>query len=114
MAKKIIVGLTENIRIDAKDGKNKTIKAKIDTGASKSSMDINLASELKLGPVVGTKLVKSAHGNSLRPMIVATINLAGKKIKARFTLADRKHLRYKVLVGVNILKRGFLIDPLKK
>ena len=114
MVKEIIVGLTEKVKIETKEGKKKIIMAKIDTGASKSSLDLNLASQLKLGPVIKSKIVKSAHGNRLRPVIMASIELAGKKIKTQFTLADRRHLRYQVLIGVNVLKKGFLVDPSKR
>lgn len=113
MTEKIIVGLTEEVKFETKEGKKKTLMAKIDTGASKSSLDLNLASELKLGPVIKSKLIKSAHGTRLRPVVKATIELAGKKIKKQFTLADRSHLRYRVLIGVNVLKNGFLVDPSK-
>jgi len=107
--KKIIVGLTENIRIIGRS-KEKEVKAKIDTGATKSSIDARLAASLQLGPVIKTKLVKSAHGHSVRPVIKIDIELKGKRMKEEFTLADRKHLKYKVLIGQNILKKGFLVD----
>ena len=111
---RIVIGLTEPVVIYGKEGK-KTIMAKIDTGASKSSVDINLASQLRLGPIVRSKLVKSASGNKVRPVIESEIELAGKKAKEEFTLADRWHMKYRVLIGQNILKHGYLIDPsLKK
>ncbi|MBW2989778.1 RimK/LysX family protein [Candidatus Woesearchaeota archaeon] len=112
---KTVIGLVESSTILAKDNVKKTIMAKIDTGASKSSIDVNLASQLKLGPIIKSKLVKSASGNKLRPVIESTIELAGKRIKAEFTLADRWHMKYRVLIGQNILKHGYLIDAsLKK
>ena len=89
------------------------MKAKIDTGATKSSIDTNLAAKLRLGPVIKSKLIKSAHGSKLRPIIEATIELAGNVIKSEFTLADRAHMKYSILIGQNILKHGFLIDPSK-
>ena len=107
---KIVVGLTEKVHVHNGKGRNSVI-AKIDTGATKSSIDTNLAAKLKLGPVIKSKLVKSAHGSKLRPIIEATIELAGKKIRSEFTLADRAHMKYSILVGQNILKNGFLIDP---
>lgn len=107
---KTVIGLIEKIKIIHKKGK-KTLLAKIDTGATKSSMDSRLAAELQLGPVIKTKLVKSAHGNKLRPVIEAEIELAGKTKKTEFTLADRIHMKYHVLIGQNILKHGYLIDP---
>src|SRR3989344_7592476 len=111
---KIIVGLTENVTLVAGDGQSMDIPAKIDTGATKSSIDIKLASKLNLGPVIKSKIIKSAHGNKLRPIVEAEILLAGKKIKSEFTLADRTHMKYAVLIGVNILKHGFLVDPSRK
>ena len=109
---KTVIGLVEKVEIRNSEGK-KAVVAKIDTGATKSSIDTNLATELKLGPVIKSKLVKSAHGSKLRPIIEATIELAGMKIKSEFTLADREHMKYRILIGQNILKDGFLIDPTK-
>jgi len=110
---KIIIGLIEKVRIFGKN-KEKALLAKIDTGATKSSMDSRLAAQLQLGPVIKTKLVKSAHGNKLRPVIESEIEIANKRMKTEFTLADRTHMKYHVLIGQNILKDGFLIDPSRK
>lgn len=107
-----VIGLAEKVNVKHRDGK-KSVIAKIDTGATKSSIDTNLAAELRLGPVIKSKLVKSAHGSKLRPIIEAEIELAGKNIKSEFTLADRAHMKYRILIGQNILKDGFLIDPIK-
>lgn len=109
---KTVIGLAEKVNVHS-NGTKKNVISKIDTGATKSSIDTNLAAELKLGPVIKSKLVKSAHGSKLRPIIEATIELAGKKIKSEFTLADRAHMKYRILIGQNILKNGFLIDPTK-
>ena len=109
---RIVIGLAEKVKIYHLKG-NKIVIAKIDTGATKSSIDTNLAAELRLGPVIKSKLIKSAHGSKLRPIIEATIELSGKKIKSEFTLADRAHMKYRILIGQNILKDGFLIDPIK-
>jgi len=107
-----IVGLVEPIRI-IQGTREHEVQARIDTGATKSSIDLSLASKLQLGPVVASKLIKSANGAKLRPMVEVTVDIHGKRTKAAFTLADRSHMRYKVLIGQNILKRGFLIDPEK-
>jgi len=107
---KTIIGLTEKIVIH---GANETTEliARIDTGATKSSIDLALTSKLGLGPVVDSRLVKSAHGIKLRPVIKAEIVIGGKVISAKFTLADRSHMKFPVLIGQNILRKGFLIDP---
>jgi len=109
---KIIIGLSENIKIIS-NSESKEVEAKIDTGATKSSIDAKLAKELKLGPVVQTKMVRSAHGHSLRPIIDVDLEIAGQKIKSQFTIANREHMKYRILIGQNILKDNFLIDPSK-
>lgn len=104
-----ILGLVENIKIN---GKN--VLAKIDTGASTSSIDTKLAEELNLGPTIKTKSVKSASGESIRPIIRAKISIKDKEMVTRFNLIDREDMKYKVLIGKNTLKRmGFVINPKK-
>ena len=112
--KKKVIGLTEKVKIIGKKGKSRILTARIDTGATLSSMDNKLAAKLKLGPVVRTKLVKSAAGSSSRPVIKVTVKIAGKELKSEFTMADRKHMKYALLIGQNVLKKGFLIDPSMK
>ena len=106
---KVVIGLSENIVV--KDAKAKKVLAKIDTGATKSSIDTQLAKRLGLGPIIRSKMVKSAHGTTIRPIVKATITIAGKTMAEEFTLADRNHLKFAVLIGQNILRHGFLIDP---
>ncbi|MBR9692694.1 hypothetical protein GOV07_02050 [Candidatus Woesearchaeota archaeon] len=105
-----IIGLVESVTI-TQDDKTKTVKARIDSGATNSSIDSTLAAQLRLGPVVANKMIKSANGARMRPIVEVEVDLHGKKVKERFTLADRSHMKYRVLIGQNILKRGFLIDP---
>ena len=110
-----IIGLKESIIVYGNDGLSKEVLAKIDTGATKSSIDITLASELKMGPIIETKVVKSASGTNLRPVINGEMEIANKKIKSEFTIADRSHMKYAVLIGLDILSGNhFLIDPDKK
>jgi len=106
--KKIVLGLIEPIDIGGEK-----VLGKIDTGASKSSISIQLASKLRLGPIVKTVRIISSHGKTVRPVIKVSIIIGGKKFKMLFNLTDRKKLKYHILIGQNILKRGFLIDPNK-
>jgi hypothetical protein len=109
---RMIIGMIEEVHVNGfVDEKN--ILARIDTGATKSSIDYKLAGKLKLGPILESRLIKSAHGNKLRPVVEATITIRGKRITSKFTLADRDHMKYKILIGQNILRKGFLIDPNK-
>ncbi|MBU2561112.1 MAG: RimK/LysX family protein [Nanoarchaeota archaeon] len=111
---KTVVGLVEPVKMTGPTGKSMEVLARIDSGATKSSVDVKLAAELSLGPILKAKLVKSASGKSLRPMVEAKMVLADKEFKTEFTIADRAEMKYSILIGQNILKKGFLIDPAKE
>ena len=108
-----MVGLVEKVKLNGHKNKHE-ILARIDTGATNSSIDLKLASSLKLGPVIKSKMVRSTNGSKLRPVIETEINICGRKLKEHFTLADRSYMRFQVLIGQNILKQNFLIDPSKE
>ena len=104
-----IIGLTEEIVIFG--DKEMKIRARIDTGATRNSIDADIVKELNLGPVVKKKIVKQAYGHEERPVILVGFELAGKKLEEEFTIAKRGHMKYSVLIGQNSLRNGFLIDP---
>jgi len=110
---KTVIGLSEEVVLIGKNNTKKSVVAKIDTGATRSSIDIKLAGQLNIGPIIGTRLVKSAHGNSLRPVAKLKLEIAGIKMVSKFTLADRKHMKYSVLIGQDVLTKNFLIDTSK-
>ncbi len=108
MSEKLILGLVEKVKINGKE-----IAARIDTGARRCSIDKNLAKELKLGPIIGNHKYRSAHGRSIRQVVLKEIELKGKKLLVKINLSDRKEMKYDFLVGREALKKGFLIDPNK-
>tara|TARA_Y100000310_G_scaffold114385_1_gene112862 strand:+ start:555 stop:932 length:378 start_codon:yes stop_codon:yes gene_type:complete len=108
---KTVLGLHETV-IMLGPKKKKEILARIDTGAVTSSIDKPLAVELGLGPIIKYDEVKSATGARERPFIKARVQIKDRKFNFLFNIADRSKMKYKVLIGQNILKRGFLIDPL--
>lgn len=111
MQDKIILGLIEEVTIIGPQKKQK-VRARIDTGATASSIDLSLAAALELGPSIKSKIVKSASGIRQRPLIRVKIRLDHQILEEEFSLADRTHMTYPVLIGQNILKKGnFLIDP---
>ncbi len=114
MGSKTILGLTEKITLLG-EGTEESVAARIDTGATSSSIDETLARRLNLKAGRKLRIVKSAHGIKKRPLAVVRIKLDGTIIEEEFTLVDRSHMTYPVLIGQNILKKGdFLIDPHKK
>jgi hypothetical protein len=100
-AKVTIVGLKDEI----------SAMARVDTGARTSSLDMKMAADLNLGPIVETRFVKSASGQSVRPIIKAKMIIQGKEFEAEFTIANRRNLEFPVLIGRNILQKGFIINP---
>ena len=110
--KRVILGLTQEISVMGSLGKEYTVIARIDTGATASSIDAVLAEKWGLGPVMKTKIIKSASGVRSRPVVKVKIKLHSLLLEEYFNLADRAHMTYQVLLGQNILKKGnFLIDP---
>ncbi|OYT32583.1 hypothetical protein DRJ22_03140 [Candidatus Woesearchaeota archaeon] len=113
MKNKIVLGLTSNVLVFGKK-KKKLVTAKVDTGATKTSIDIKLAKELGIGPELKKTIVKSAHGTRHRSVVLLELSIGGEIFETEATLADRAHLKYPLLLGQNVLKKGFLIDPSKK
>ena len=110
---RIIIGLYEEIDVLGNNGNKKRVMARVDTGATMSSIDSELVKELGLGPVIRTKIVKQAQGKTVRDVIEVRFLLAGHEHSEKFTIADRSHLKYQVLLGQNALANGYLIDPHK-
>lgn len=104
-----ILTVIQPITIRFKGG-TKDVLAKIDTGAYRTSVDKILAKELSLVPQDEKVFVKSASGDGSRDTVDFSYILAGKKITTIASLADRSHMRYRVIIGRLDLK-GFLITP---
>ena len=93
------------------NGREIEVEAKIDTGAYRTSLDSTLLDELGLSPDGRNIMIKSASGSQLRPAVDVTFSLHGKWISTTATIANRTHLRYRIIVGRKDLK-GFLVNPL--
>lgn len=105
------VGIWENVKIISADGYKREAKAKIDTGAWKTSIDKTLAEELgllKASNILWTKVVKSALGKESRKVIGLKFYLAGRKIATIANVANRSSLRTPLLIGRRDLA-GFLL-----
>ena len=107
---RLIIGLEESIVLE----NGIKHKAKIDTGADSSSIDKSLIENLDNFEIISHKFIRSALGRHKRPIIKLKVIFQGIEFIENFTISDRSNLRYKVLIGKDILKKeGFLIDPLK-
>lgn len=92
------------------DGRSKQYKAKLDTGAYRTSLDKSVVEELNL-PQINKKFIAiSASGKQTRPAVKVQFQLGGRKISTIATVAARSHLKYPIIVGRRDL-RGFHINP---
>jgi hypothetical protein len=111
------------------------VKAKVDTGARSSALhafDIELfqrdeqpmvrfrvhpwqrTNESVIeaeAPLAGQRLVRNSGGSeSLRPVIVAEVELAGRRWPIELTLTSRDAMGFRMLLGREAVRRRFLVD----
>lgn len=112
----IVIGPVEYVKVIGHHGEAR-VKGKVDTGASRTSVDVWLAANIGLGPTVDVAKVKSAFLDSVqsRPVVRGVVEIAGESFALPVSVEDRSDMRYPVLIGMDILRSGrFLIDPTKK
>ncbi|MDP3994543.1 MAG: sugar-transfer associated ATP-grasp domain-containing protein [bacterium] len=105
------IGIWEAVKIISADGYKREVRAKIDTGAWKTSIDKTLAEELgllKSSNILWTKVVKSSLGKESRKVISLKFYLAGRKIATIANVANRSSLRTPLIIGRRDLP-GFLL-----
>jgi hypothetical protein len=101
--------------------------ARIDTGAARSSLDApdleihNGIAEFKVSkkygghrlrlPVVGWVETRTSEGRERRPIVEVTLCVGTKEIRVEASLNDRSQVRYPVIVGRDVLKDNFVVDP---
>ena len=112
----------------------KGIPAKVDTGADGSSIWASNISEKDgrltfylLGPSAeqynaqpivtddyGTIIVRNSFGaTEVRYKVPLSVEIEGRKVKARFAIANRQLKSYPALVGRRLLNKRFLVDVSK-
>ncbi len=129
--KKGVVGWKEHAGLP--DLKIKDVVAKIDTGATLSSIhasDIKITTKAGVkyvsfkvmkrnntvkkarAPLAGYKRIRSSDGDvERRPLIKTTLLLDGIEKKIELTLADRRLMDYTMLIGRKALGRRWMVNP---
>ncbi|WP_435345670.1 RimK family alpha-L-glutamate ligase [Haloarchaeobius sp. HRN-SO-5] len=101
----VIVGYTEEVVLSGTAG-SKTVLAKSDTGATRTSIDTRLAAEIGAGPIKSVMRVKSGSlkkGKS-RPVVDLVVGIGGQQHTVTASVEDRSHMDYPVLLGRDILE----------
>jgi RimK family alpha-L-glutamate ligase len=101
------VGYTEHVAVSGGRKINHVV-AKSDTGAQRTSIDIDLAAAIGAGPIVDTTRVRSGTrtGGQKRPLVDLEIRLGDRWHSTTASIEDRSHTSYPVLLGRDVL-RGY-------
>ncbi len=109
------------------------VPARVDTGAATSSihcskvkivekngrahlsffLDVQKGAPREAFSVVDftEKIVKNSFGHAEKRYVIKTlIVISGRKIRTQFSLADRRRMKYPVLLGRKLLKGKFVVD----
>ncbi len=106
------VGLWEYVLIRrATGGKWTRFKAKIDSGARWSRIGVKEAAQLKLGPIIDSRKIRTGTGHEVRAVVPARICIGGYRIVVRLTVSTRRN---GVLIGRRTLGKRFKIIPSRK
>lgn len=112
------------------------LKAKIDTGAQTSALHASSIEEFRKDgadwvrfcahpwqhndadevevelPIHDRRTVRSSTGHVQdRLVVLMDITLSGRTVKAEVTLTSRDAMVFRMLVGREVLRRGFIVDP---
>ncbi len=107
------IDVFENVQVRSFMGEEHEIKAKVDTGAFRTSIDEELARKLGLlNPenILYHGRYRSSMGEEKRPIIEVVFWLGGKKIKTTANISDRSDLKRLMIIGRRDLQ-GFLVNP---
>ncbi len=86
------------------------ILAKVDTGATYSSIDTKIAKDLGIDLKHAKRIkIESSLGRELRPLVAVRLQVAGGTLDTLVTVNSRKYREEKMLVGRRDVQ-GFLID----
>lgn len=130
VSSKIVVGWRESVALP--DWEIPALRAKIDTGAKTSAIDVDQIKPLSGGrvkfdvvlsnvhrrkkkwitaKVVRETVVKSSNGERETRYVVATTLLLGGLAKpAEFTLVRRENMLCRMLIGRSALARNYVVD----
>jgi RimK family alpha-L-glutamate ligase len=99
-----VVGYVEEVVVSGTRG-TETVYAKSDTGATRTSIDAQLAADIGTGPIKDIVTVRSGSlkGGKSRPVVDIVVGVGGTQHTVTASVEDRDHMAYPLLLGRDIL-----------
>jgi len=101
----LTVGYIEEVIVMGTRGQ-RSVHAKSDTGATRTSIDSRLAADIGTGPIKDIVKIKSGSVKSgrSRPVVDLVVGVRGTQHTVAASVEDRSHMDYPLLLGRDILK----------
>ncbi len=101
----VSIGYTEEVMVSGTSD-SKTVMAKSDTGATRTSIDTSLAADIGAGPIKSKMRVRSGSSkqSKVRPIVDIVIGVGGRRHTVAANVEDRSHMDYPLLLGRDILE----------
>jgi RimK family alpha-L-glutamate ligase len=101
----VTIGFTEQVVISGTSG-TKTVVAKSDSGAARTSIDLQLAADIGAGPIHTVSRVRSGSSkqSKTRPVVDLVLGIGGDQHTVAANIEDRSHMTHRLLLGRDILK----------
>jgi RimK family alpha-L-glutamate ligase len=100
-----VIGFIEDVVVSGTRG-TQNVLAKSDTGATRTSIDAQLAAEIGTGPIKDIVRVRSGSTKrgKARPVVDVVVGVGGTQHTVTASVEDRSHMDYPLLLGRDILE----------
>lgn len=101
----ITIGYIEEVSVIGTRGR-KSVLAKSDTGATRTSIDAHLAADIGTGPIQDIVKIKSGSVKKgrARPVVDLVVGVGGTQHTVTASIEDRSHMDYPLLLGRDVLQ----------
>jgi RimK family alpha-L-glutamate ligase len=105
----VTIGFTEQVVVSGTSGR-KSVVAKSDSGAARTSIDLRLAADIGAGPIHTVSRVRSGSSkrSKARPVVDLVVGIGGEQYTVAANIEDRTHMSYPLLLGRDVLKNYHL------
>ena len=105
----VVLGFTERVVVSGTSG-TRTVVGKSDTGAARTSIDLQLAAEIGAGPIHTVSHVRSGSSarSRPRPVVDLVVGVAGTQHTVEANVEDRSHMTHPLLLGRDVLRHYHL------